>query len=429
MKEPIAIVGIGCHMPGKIDHPQQLWEKLKGGIDSISEVPADRWDIKEYYDPDPEKAGKIKTNQGGFVEGIDKFDHEFFKLFPKEAERIDPQQRFLLQSAYEALEDAGDTLPQLSGSDTAVYMGVFMNDFWDAQIGQENRFHISPHVAMGVSLTSIANRLSYFFNLNGPSISLDTACSSSLVAVHLACQSIWRGEAQGALAGGVNIMINPETTMMLSKGNFLSPDGRCKAFDEKANGYVRSEGAGVVYLKPLKQALKDNNQIYALIRGTACNSDGHTAEGFTVPNLNAQVRMLESAYQDAGLDPSQAQYIEAHGTGTPVGDPKETEAFSKVFSKRVRSHPLLIGSVKTNIGHMEGAAGVAGLTKLALSLKHKEIPANLHFTKPNPKIPLEEWQLKVVSEFTKWPQQADGSPRLGGVNSFGAGGTNAHVVL
>ncbi len=428
-KVEIAIVGIGCHTPGQVHTPETFWKKLVDGIDGVTEVPKDRWDHKEYYDPNPDKAGKIKTNQGGFVEGIDMFDNEFFSVFPKEAERIDPQQRLLLQTTFEAIEDAGDKLEKFKGSNTSVFMSVFTNDYWDMQVDQGSRYAISPHVPMGSSLTAIANRISYFYNLLGPSVSVDTACSGSLVAVHLACQSIWDGTADQAVAGGVNLIINPESTVMMSKGNFLSPDGRCKSFDERANGYVRSEGVGVVYLKSLTQAKKDGNKIYGIIRGTACNSDGYTSEGFTVPNENSQVSMLKHAYAKAEVPVDRLQYIEAHGTGTPVGDPIETRSFSKVFGGRSEESPLMIGSIKSNMGHMEGAAGVGGLIKLALSMKNKMIPGNLHFTKVNPKIDLKNWKLSVVSENTPWPAQPDGSPRVGGVNSFGAGGTNAHLVL
>ncbi|MGL1887999.1 MAG: SDR family NAD(P)-dependent oxidoreductase [Reichenbachiella sp.] len=428
-KEDIAIIGIGCHTPGKIHGPEQFWKKLMNGVDGITDVPKDRWNHEEYYDPNPNKAGKIKTKKGGFIEGIDLFDNEFFKVFPKEAERIDPQQRLLLQTTFEAIEDSGDKLENIRGSNAAVFMSVFTNDYWDMQIEQDSKYAISPHVAMGSSRTAIANRLSYFYDLKGPSVSVDTACSGALVAVHLACQSIWDQSASCAMAGGVNLIINPESTMMMSKGNFLSPDGYCKSFDEKANGYVRGEGVGVVYLKPLSQALKDNNKIYGLIKATSCNSDGHTVEGLTVPSETSQTAMLKNAYRLANVEVDKLQYIEAHGTGTPVGDPLETKAFSNVFGGRSSESPLMIGSVKTNIGHLEGAAGVAGLIKLALSIKNKKIPANLHFNKVNPKIDLENWKLKVVSKNTDWPEQKDGTPRIGGVNSFGAGGTNAHLVL
>lgn len=428
-KEPIAIIGVGCRTPGNVYSPNDLWSVLLARTDGITDIPKNRWNIDEYYDPDPNKTGKTKAACGGFIDNIDIFDNEFFNIFPKEAESIDPQQRLLLQTAFEALEDSGDRLDTLRGSKTAVYIGSFANDYQDILSSPDNRYYITPHSAMGTSLTSLANRISYFFDLRGPSISLDTACSSSLVAVHLACQSIWHQEANCAIAGGVNININPALAIMLSKGNFLSPDGRCHSFDENSNGYARSEGTGLVYLKPLSQALTDSNKIYALIRGTACNSDGYTSAGYTVPSASAQTSLLQAAYQDAGVNVSRVQFIEAHGTGTVIGDPQEARAFANIFSDRPIDKPLLIGSVKSNLGHLEGAAGITGLIKLTLCLHHQQIPGNLHFHKGNPAIDFENWRLKVVSQTQEWPAPADGSTRIGGVNAFGAGGTNAHVVV
>lgn len=427
-KEPIAIIGMGCRFPGNVNSPQDFWELLRDGVDAITDIPEDRWRIDAYYDPNPNKAGKIKSHKGGFVKEVDKFDAEFFNLFPAEANRMDPQQRLLLEVTYQALEDAGIPFEAFSGSKTGVYMGVFMNDYWDMQTSSLQRDHISPHVPMGVSLTAIANRISYVYNLKGPSITLDTACSSSLVGVHLACQSIWSGESSQALAGGVNLILRPESSIMMSKGGFLSPDGYCKSFDSRANGYVRSEGCGVILLKPLSQAEQDGDSIYAVIRGSAVNSDGFTEEGFTVPSYDAQVEMLTAAYRDAGVAPEQVAYVEAHGTGTPVGDPIETKAFGTVFGgKRAAVDPCLIGSVKSNIGHLEAAAGIAGMMKLTLALQHKQIPGNLHFLEPNPNIPFEKYRLQVATQLQAWPEKPHAA--FGGVNSFGAGGTNAHAVL
>ncbi len=426
-KEPIAITGIGCRFPGNITNTKSFWEFLKRGGDAIVDIPEDRWNVHSFYDPNPNKAGKIKAKKGGFLNNIDQFDARFFNIFPNEAQRIDPQQRLLLEVSYEAMEDAGIPLDNISGSRTGVYMGVFMNDYWDIQASTAQRDHISPHVPMGVSLTAIANRLSYVFDLKGPSMTIDTACSSSLVCVHLACQSIWNGESDQALAGGVNLIIRPESSIMMSKGNFLSPDGYCKSFDSRANGYVRSEGSGVVILKPLSKAQADGDQIYAIIKGSAVNSDGHTEEGFTVPSVSAQVEMLKSAYGNAGIDPSEIVYVEAHGTGTPVGDPIETKAFGQVIGKdRSADNPCVIGSVKSNIGHLEAAAGIAGLIKLTLILKNRLIPPNLHFQKPNPKIPFDQYRLRIPVSLETIEKEG---PLLGGVNSFGAGGTNAHIIL
>ena len=427
-KEPIALTGIGCRFPGGLYGPGQLWQGLKEGTDAIIDIPANRWKNNSFYDPDPDRAGKLKTKKGGFLNEIDKFDADFFGIYPKTAERIDPQQRLLLEVTYEAFEDAGIKLEQISGSKTAVYVGVFTNDYWDIQASTEQRDDLSPHVSMGVILTAIANRLSYTFNLKGPSVTIDTACSSSLVAVHLACQSIWSGESQQAIAGGVNVILRPETSIMMSKGNFLSPDGYCKSFDSRANGYVRSEGCGIVILKPLSQAIADGDQIYGTILGTAVNQDGHTESGFTVPSLASQTDMLKTAYASAGVDPASVAYVEAHGTGTPVGDPIETNAFGEVIGKgRKEGNECIIGSIKTNLGHLEAAAGIAGLIKLGLILKHKQIPKNLHFLNPNPKIPFTDYKLKVSTELQDLPE--NGRPAICGVNSFGAGGTNAHVVM
>lgn len=427
-KEPIAVVGMGCRFPGEINSTTDFWKFLLEGKDAISEVPEDRWNNAIHFDANPNKAGKIKASKGGFVKNADHFDAEFFDKFPAEAERIDPQQRFLLEVTYEAFEDAGIRLEDVSGSSTSVYMGVFMNDYWDIQASALQKDEISPHVAMGVSLTAIANRISYVYNLKGPSMTIDTACSSSLVCVHQACQSLWLGESSLAVAGGVNLMLRPESSIMMSKGNFLSPDGHCKAFDSKANGYVRSEGCGIIVLKPLSKALADGDKIYSVIKGTAVNQDGHTEEGFTVPSVEAQSEMLKKAYEMARIDPADVHYVEAHGTGTPVGDPRETNAFGNVFGQnRSEDKKLIIGSVKTNIGHLEAAAGIAGLIKLALILKNRQIPKNLHFHHPNPKIPFDQYKIKVASSLEDIPENI--SPVTGGVNSFGAGGTNAHVVM
>ncbi len=432
-QEPIAIIGIGCRFPGgsdfdQITSPEAYWKFLEKGGNAITDVPADRWSLDEFYDPDPLKAGKIKNSKGGFLKNIADFDTSFFGYYPAEANRIDPQQRILLEVTLEALEDAGIRLEDFSNTKTAVYTGMFMNDYWDIQTSSLQRDQTSPHVAMGSSRTSAANRLSYFFNLKGPSVTIDTACSSSLVGVHLACQSIWSGESELGLAGGVNLILRPESSIMMSKGNFLSPDGYCKSFDSRANGYVRSEGCGMVLLKPLSKAEADGDHIYAVILGSAVNQDGFTEDGFTVPSVDSQIEMLKTAYRNASIDPSQVDYIEAHGTGTPVGDPIETKAFGEVIGKNRSEHEKFwIGSVKSNIGHLEAAAGVAGLIKLSLVLRNRKVPQNLHFENPNPKILFDEYKLKVPTKLEFLVKT--GAPLIGGVNSFGAGGTNAHIVL
>jgi acyl transferase domain-containing protein/aryl carrier-like protein len=428
VREPLAIIGIGCHFPGGAISPQAFWEFLCSGKDATREIPASRWDVRKFYDPDVKKSGKMNVCRGGYLENIDRFDAQFFGISPREAMWLDPQQRFLLQVAWEALEDAGQVADHLVGSDTGVFIGGFTLDYQLIQnFGVFSRYELQTHSATGMMMTMLANRISYIFGFHGPSMAVDTACSGSLVAVHLACQSIWNGECSLALAGGVNVMIAPTMTIAESKGGFLSPDGRCKAFDASANGYARGEGAGIVVIKPLARAQADGDPIYALIRGTAVTQDGHT-NGITVPNNSAQEAAMRQAYRRAGISPEQIQYVEAHGTGTPVGDPIEARAIGAVLSAgRPANERCIIGSVKTNIGHLEAAAGVAGLIKTALALKHRQIPPHLHFQNPNPDIPFDELRLHVPTTLEAWPA-VDG-PALAGVNSFGFGGTNAHVVL
>lgn len=430
-KPPLAIIGIGCRLPGNLRGVDELWSALEQGKNCITKVPEDRWSLDKFYDPDTNKAGKIKNNKGGFIKGFSEFDADFFGIYPKVANALDVRQRHILEVTYEAIEDAGIRLEDISGSNTAVIMGIFLSDENKKSAG-EDIFEINPHTAMGTADTSVPARIAFQFNLRGPTFAVDTACSSSLVAIHLACNAIWNNEAKMAVAGGVNIMASHEHNIMLSQGGFLSPDGYCKSFDASGNGYVRGEGAGVVIIKPLDDAIRDSDNIYALIRNSVVNSDGHTSDGITVPNEFAQIDMLKKAYSDVGIDPRNVDFIEAHGTGTVVGDPKECFAFANVFSMgRAKENPLIIGSIKSNIGHTEAVAGVAGLIKLTLSLKNKQIPKNLHFKKPNPKIKFDEWKLKVPTSLTKWPEKSLNNlkPAIGGVNSFGAGGTNAHIVV
>ena len=428
VREPLAIIGIGCHFPGGATSPQAFWELLCAGVDATREVPAARWDVRKFYDPDLRKSGKMNTYRGGYLERIDLVDAHLFGMSPMEAMWLEPQQRLLLQVSWEALEDGGQVAERLAGSNTGVFIGGFTLDYQLMQnFGVFSRYELQTHSATGMMMTMLANRISYVFGFHGPSMAVDTACSGSLVAVHLACQSIWNGECSLALAGGANVMIAPTMTIAESKGGFLSPDGRCKAFDAAANGYARGEGAGVVLIKPLARAQADGDPIYALIRGTAVTQDGHT-NGITVPNEAAQERVMRLAYQRAGISPRQIQYVEAHGTGTPIGDPIEARAIGTVLSTgRPETEQCIISSVKANIGHLEAAAGVAGLIKTVLALKHRQIPPHLHFHHPNPNIPFDELQLRIPTTLEAWP--ATDGPALAGVNSFGFGGTNAHVVL
>lgn len=427
-KEPIAIIGIGCRFPGGANDPKAFWKLLQDGVDAITDVPDDRWNPRTFYDPDREKPGKIYTRRGGFIERIDQFDAQFFGISPREAALIDPQHRLLLEVAYEALEDAGLVPERLAGSNTSVFVGLYIHDYQHIQLDASARNLIGAQMTTGTAMSIAANRISYVFDLRGESAALDTACSSSLVAVHHACETLWNGQATLALAGGVNAILKPDMTIGMCKASMLSPDARCKSFDAAANGFARGEGAGIAILKPLSKAIADKDPIYAVIRGTAVNQDGRT-NGLTVPNGQAQEAALRAAYEQAAVSPEQIQYVEAHGTGTAVGDPIEANALGAVLgSNRTPGNDCIIGSVKSNIGHLESAAGIAGLIKAALALKHRQIPPNLHFHTPNPKIPFEKLQLRVPQSLEPWPTNGD-SPRLAGVNSFGFGGTNAHIVV
>ncbi|GAB4195006.1 MAG: type I polyketide synthase [Roseiflexaceae bacterium] len=418
--EPIAITGIGCRFPGAAG-PAAFWQLLCAGEDAISEVPPDRWDLERVYDPDPAAPGKITTRWGGFLSEIDRFDPLFFKIAQREAGLIDPQQRLLLEVVWEALEDGGYAAGRLAGSQTGVFIGIGSLDYATRQMRAPEQIDVYSNT--GAALSIAANRISYVFDFRGPSLIVDTACSSSLVAIHLACQSLRAGECTLALAGGVNLILGPESTIGFSKLGAMAPDGRCKAFDARANGYVRSEGAGVVVLKPLSRALADGDPIYALIRGSAVNQDGRT-NGLTAPNRWSQEQVLREACAQAGVAPETVDYVEAHGTGTLLGDPIEAQALGAVLApSRPDGRPCLLGSVKTNIGHLEFAAGVAGVIKVALMCKHRMVPPNLHFQTPNPHIPFADLKLRVPTTLEPW------TGTLAGVSSFGFGGTNAHAVL
>jgi acyl transferase domain-containing protein/acyl carrier protein len=422
--DPIAIIGVGCRFPGASSRAA-FWRLLRDGADAITEVPTDRWSLDEYYSPDGSKPGTMNTRWGGFLADVDRFDRAFFGIAPPEAERMDPQQRLLLEVAWEALEDAGQDADRLAGRPVGVFVGISSNDYSRLQAGDPTA--LDAYVGTGNALSIAANRLSYTFDFRGPSLAVDTACSSSLVAVHLACQSLRRGEAELAIACGVNLILTPDLTINFTRAGMMAPDGRCKAFDAAANGYVRSEGCGVVILKPLAQALADGDPVYAVIRGSAVNQDGRS-NGLTAPNRQAQEAVLRAAYRDAGVSPGEVDLIEAHGTGTSLGDPIEALALASVLAEgRPTDRPCLLGSVKTNLGHMEAASGVGGLIKAALALRNGEVPPSLHFREANPHIPFNDLPLRVVTELQ--PLLRTGHPARAGVNSFGFGGTNVHVVL
>ena len=401
---------------------------MTAGVDAITEVPADRWSANAFYHPEPDVPGKTDSRWGGFIEQIDEFEPECFGISPREAAHMDPQQRLLLELAWEALEDAGLPLGQVAGSRTGVFVGISTCDYAQIQSSAMNKLHLTAFSALGSTSTIAANRLSFCLDLRGPSFAIDTACSSSLVAVDRAVRSIWSEECELALAAGVNVITSPDAFISFSAASMLSPEGRCKTFDAAADGFVRAEGGGIVLLKPLKDALRDGDRIYALLLSSGLNQDGRSGS-ITVPNRTAQETLLRSVYQKTGIDPGRVHYVEAHGTGTPVGDPIEAQALGTIFSaKRPKDRPLMVGSVKTNIGHLEAASGIVGLIKLALVVKHRVIPPNLHFTAPNPNIPFEKFNLRIPTSRQPWPPERT-EPAVGGVNSFGFGGTNAHVVV
>lgn len=423
--EPIAVIGMGCRFPGRADSPEAFWHLLKNGVDAISEVPSDRWNIDDYFDADPDAPGKMYTRWGGFIENIDQFDAHFFGITPREAVSMDPQQRLLLEVSWEALEQAGLPPESLSDSATGVFVGVsgFDNALRMGSLSSDGELYGGT----GNSLSIASGRLAYFLGLQGPCMSVDTACSSSLVSTHLAINSLRSGECDLALAGGVNLMLVPEPTMVFCKGRMLAFDGRCKTFDQAADGYVRGEGCGVVVLKRLGAAENDGDRILAVLRGSAVNHDGRSS-GLTAPNGIAQESLLRSALSGADIRPSDVDYIEAHGTGTSLGDPIEMRALNAVFGAgRLPGDPLWVGSVKTNIGHLESAAGIAGLIKVVLALHHQEIPPHLHFNQPSNHIPWDEIPISIPTKATPWSDTE--GPRIAGVSSFGYSGTNAHVIL
>ncbi|MFJ8911697.1 SDR family NAD(P)-dependent oxidoreductase [Amycolatopsis sp. NPDC102389] len=422
---PVAIVGIACRFPGGIEDMPSFWELIASGTDAIGDIPAGRWRIDDHYDADPAAPGRMYVRQGGFLRNpVDEFDAGFFGMSPREAAALDPQQRLLLEVTWESLENAGIPPKSTVAGNVGVYVGGFTFDAATLQLTDSNRHLVGSATPTGVSMTMLAARLSYAFDWRGPALTLDTACSSSLVALHHAVGALARGDCDLAVAAGVNVMVNPVTTVLMSKGQFLSSDARCKSFDHRANGYARGEGAGVLLLKPLPAAVRDGDRIHAVVRGTAVNQDGRTP-GITVPSVDAQRALIERACQAGDVEPASVGYFEAHGTGTAVGDPIEATAIGEVLGDSSRTH--WIGSVKSNFGHTEAAAGIAGVIKAVLCLGKGLIPPNLHFERPNPKIPFDRLPLRVPTEMMPFPESA--GPRRAGVNSFGFGGTNAHAIL
>ena len=422
--EPIAITGMACRFPGA-PSLEAFWTLLSEGRDGVVAIPPERWDVDAYHDADPKAPGRTTARTGGFLDDVAGFDAAYFGISPREAAQMDPQQRILLELSCDALEDAGIAPAALAGSDTAVFVGAMTNDYFRLQLGDGYR-RVDTHTGSGGGLGMLANRVSYQFDLRGPSITVDTACSSSLVAVLQACQSLWSGQSRLALAAGVNVILDPSINVFYTKAGLAAADGRCKTFSASADGIGRAEGAGVVVLKPLSRAQADGDRIHAVIRGGAINHDGRS-NGMTQPNRWAQEALLRSAYAHAGVSGRDLQYIELHGTGTLIGDPIEANALASVLTEDGERPVCLVGSVKTNFGHLEAAAGIAGLIKLALGTSRGQIPPSLWFDAPNPHIPFDRIPLRVNTSLSPW-DAVDGR-RIGGVSSFGLGGANAHVVV
>jgi len=425
-KEPIAVVGIGCRFPGGADSPDAFWRLLAQGYYAVAEIPSSRWSLDHWYDPDPERPGKMYTRHAALVDGIDRFDAHFFGMAPREAVKTDPQHRLLLEVAWEALEHAGIAPDRLTGSPTGVFVGMTVSDYetvlHDAGADIIDAYHLT-----GSCLNFAAGRLAYTLGLQGPTMVIDSACSSSLVAVHLACRSLQSRECTTALAGGVNVILSPELMVTACKARMLSPTGTPRTFDAAADGFVRGEGCGVIVLRRLRDAIADGDTIWAVIRGSAVNQDGPSS-GLTVPNRHAQEQVIRDALARAGVTGADIDYVEAHGTATPLGDPIEVRALGAVLGQgRSPERKFLLGSVKTNIGHLESAAGIAGLIKTILAIRHGAVPPHLHLQTPNPRVEWSEIPARIPTSLTPWP--AVDRSRLAGVSSFGASGTNAHIIV
>lgn len=426
IKEPIAIIGMACRFPGGANNLEQFWDNLFYGRDAIGEVPPTRFDINAYYDANPQNTKKIHTKEFGFIEGMEEFDAAFFSISPREALFMDPQQRLLLETTWHALEDAGIDPRTLKGRRVGVFVGIQASEYTQLLRAQAKEYSFGMYHATGNALSVASGRIAYILGTQGPALSIDTACSSSLVALHEAVRALYSGDCDLALVAGVNSIIDPNTLVALSNAQMLSPDGRCKTFDVHADGYGRAEGCGVIILQSIGQAKANGSRIQAILKSSCVNQDGPSS-GLTVPNGVAQASLLEQSLQAAGLNPEEIDYIECHGTGTSLGDPIEMEAISKVYGGR-KGYPLIIGTVKTNIGHLESASGVAGLIKTILAMQHQYISKQLHFHTLNPNIHLEAIPAQIPLEGIKWHSRGD-KPRRAGVSSFGFSGTNAHVIL
>ena len=418
-REPIAIIGVGCRFPGA-NNPEEFWQLLAEGKNAITEVPKSHWDVTQYCNDGVNTLGKICNRYGGFVPHLKEFDAAFFRIAPREAMSLDPQQRLLLEVSWEALENAGIPAEDLKGSATGVFIAICGTDYWH-QLLNRNQTEIDAYLTTGNTHSLASGRLSHFYGTTAPSISLDTACSSSLVAVHMAIKSLRDRESNLAIVGGVNRLIAPEVSINFSQAKMLSPDGLCKSFDESADGFVRSEGCGIVILKRLSDAIADRDNIQAVLLGSAVNQDGRTSS-ITTPNSLSQQVVIQQALESSKIEPEKVSYLETHGTGTSLGDLIELEALSSVFT---HNKQLILGAVKTNIGHLEAASGIASLIKTVLSLQKKTIPANLHLKQPNTQIDWENTPFILPQNNLPWKEQS----RIAGVSAFGFSGTNAHVIV
>ncbi len=418
-----AIIGMSCRFP-KAKDVDSYWTVMRDGVDAITEIPSSRWDVDEFYDPNPGKPGKMYTRWGGFINNIDKFDAHFFNIAPREAKTMDPQHRLLLEVTWEALEYACQSPENIAGSNTGVFVGISSNDYFRVQRGYDQ---LDAYFGTGNAFSTAANRLSFFLNLKGPSFAIDSACSSSLVAVHQACQALNQNECDMAIAGGVNLILSPDLHIIFSKAKMMATDGRCKTFDASADGYVRGEGCGIIVIKRYIDAVKDRDNILAIIRGSAINQDGR-GSSLTAPNGPAQEKVIHNALKNANVHPNEISYVEAHGTGTSLGDPVEIEALkNELLVNRTQKEKCWIGTVKTNIGHLESAAGIAGLIKVILALHNKKILPNLHYKELNPLISLKDTPIEIPTKLQKW--QTNNGRRIAGISSFGFGGTNAHLIV
>ena len=420
----VAVVGIGCRFPGGADSPAAFWQLLEEGRDVIGPMPAGRFNVERFVHPEPGTPGKMVTADGGFLQDIDRFNASFFGLSPREARKIDPQHRLLLEVAWEALEDAGIAPASLAGRRVGVFVGIWSGEY-------ENVMYRTPadldfHSITGGGRYAASGRISYALDLRGPALTVDTGCSASLVALHLARQAILAGDADLAIVGAANLVLQPHVNVGYSRSGMLSVGGRCRFGDAGAAGYVRSDGAAAVVLKPLEAALADRDRVRGVVLATAVNADGRGSGQLATPSTDAQAALLEQVYTAAGVDPATVPYVEAHGTGTRAGDPVELEALGRVLGHGRNGSPLLVGSVKTNIGHTEAAAGMAGLIKTLLALEHRRIPANLHLRERHEEIRWDDLRVEIPVQPRDWPVDA---PLYAGVSSFGITGTNAHAVI